>query len=236
MPRCLKLLPIPQEGPVPHFVEGTPGTVMVTPLAYTDLQTTAALHVTLLPHGLFPRLGRGYVRRWHRTFIDSPYAEALCVRSDDGAVAGFLLGSTDDSQYTADVLANDKAALATRGALALLCRPHLAQTFVRTRLHRYVRRLTRRPPPEPALAGNRPRVAVLHALITHPEHRGRGVGGALLRCFEDRVVQRRTSLIQLVTHEEDGASDFYRKLGWSETDRRPNKDGKMVIQMDKVLP
>jgi ribosomal protein S18 acetylase RimI-like enzyme len=193
------------------------------------------MHVQLLPHGLFPRLGHGFVRRWHRTFIDSGHAQAICVRADGGRVVGFLLGTTNNALYAADVLTDHRGALAARGAAALAVRPGLAQDFARTRLPRYARRLAGSG--RPSRPGGPPggQVAVVHALVTLPEQRGRGIGRLLVEHFEGAVSAAATPLVQLVTREQDGAGQFYLKLGYVVTDRRPDKDGVTVVQLDKPV-
>ena len=96
-------------------------------MTYRDIKQTALLQISYLPTGLFPKLGPGFVRRWHRTFIDSPTGVALVVRDTDESVVAYLLGTTDQHAYVHHVLAKDRLALAWRGAAGLLLRPALGQ-------------------------------------------------------------------------------------------------------------
>ena len=228
----------------------------VEAMTYGDVQQTAQLHISYLPTGFFPQLGHGYVRRWHRTFIDSPTGIALVIRDPDGCVAAFLLGTTDQHAYVRDVLEHDRLALAWRGATGLLLRPSLARRFVNTRAKRYARRLTRggrghserfrTKGPERSTAVDDAKdlqarlaapvsIGVVHAIVTRPTSRGAGYGRALLRRYESELALAGTRLGQLVTGADGGAPDFYRRLGWRETVRRSDRDGREIIQFDHVV-
>lgn len=216
----------------PVSIEVVPGTASLLP-------RTAELHQELLPHGLFPSLGRRFLVRWHRTFITSPFGVSAVALGPEGQCCGFLLGSSDQRGYVSDTVRHDGHALAALGALALLGRPRLALRFLRTRAGRYAGRLLR-VRARPSAAGGASAapaapVAVLHALGTVPQVRGQGVGAALLAHYEAEVYRRGVRHIQLVTNADDGAAEFYAKLGYRESDRRPNRDGALVIQLDRDL-
>ena len=68
--------------PLPAFLRaehrsGPSRYVLIRPARSADLVTTAALHVDHLPSGLFPRLGRGFVQRWHRAHLRRPGGLAM---------------------------------------------------------------------------------------------------------------------------------------------------------------
>ena len=221
----------------PTTSQNTPFTVK--PLPTTALPQTAALHEELLPNGLFPALGRRFLRRWHRTFITSRYGVALSAHDQTGRCCGFLLGTLDQHRYTQDVLRRDTYKLAATGVISMATRPRLAARFLRTRAARYFVRITNarkdtaahdqpQPPSEAA-------VAVLHALVTDASTRGRGVGAALLEQFEHELRCRGVSTLQLVTLASGGATGFYRRLGYVETDRRTNRDREAVVQFERRL-
>jgi GNAT superfamily N-acetyltransferase len=219
---------------MPESTHRSTHVLRVEPLRPSDIRQSSVAHVALLPHGLFPRLGGPFMRRWHQTFVDSDHAQALVVRAEDGSLMGILLGTTDNAAYIADVLARHKWGLGACGAFGLLTRPPLALRFLGSRAGRYRRRLftARR---NPGIDGPRstPPVAVVHALITLPGHRRKGVASHLLKDYELRVLERGGGLMQLITQAESGPVDFYLRHGWRVTDRRLDKDGQVVVQLDR---
>lgn len=61
---------------------------------------------------------------------------------------------------------------------------------------------------------NQPHRAEIAKLMTRPEHRGRGVAGALMRSAEALAVEAGRSLLVLDTATEGGASGLYEGLGF----------------------
>ncbi len=222
--------------------------LQVVQLTEPDTRLTARLHREYLPHGLFPRLGERFMRRWQRTFVQSEHGVALGVRDQTGTLHGFLLATTDQAAYSAETLRRWGKPLALEGAVALLARPRVLVDFLRTRGGRYARRLIGRRPgagvSEPAGAasaspsatvGTPATVGVLHALVCVPDSRGLGVGAALTAELDRIARERGTPLLQLVTRAEGGAAAFYEKQGWQVSDRRNNRDGHAVVQLDRRL-
>lgn len=203
-----------------------------------DLRATAQAHVRFLPVGLFPSFGERFLRRWHRTFLLSPYGIALVAVDRGGGgdqVVGFLLGTTDQAAQT-DALLRDRRALfelSAAGLLALLRRPRLAARFARTRgrpwLHKLLQR--RRVPAGPSDVPSAKPVAVLAAVAVEGGARGRGLGAALVRQFLAQARDRGADVAELVTviPAEGGAgAGFYERLGWCPTGDRRTRDGTTV--------
>jgi ribosomal protein S18 acetylase RimI-like enzyme len=109
-----------------------------------DLRATARLHRRCLPDGFFARLGHGFLRRYHASFLRSPQAVALVVTAD-GEAAAFLVGTLRNRAHYRWVLQRQAVALAGRLVLALGARPRMAWLFVRTRIRRYVQWVVRYP-------------------------------------------------------------------------------------------
>lgn len=63
-----------------------------------------------------------------------------------------------------------------------------------------------------------PRVAYVHLVGIHPEHRRRGVGKRLYEVFTDRARHADASRIKAITNVgNDGSIDFHRALGFHVT-------------------
>jgi len=193
-----------------------------------DVARTAALQVELLPHGLFPRLGPAFVRRWHSTFLNDPHAIALVAENRDGEVIGFLYGATDQARHLRSVLSRHRRRLLLAGAAGLLARPGLALHFLRTRAGAYARRLFARRRPTPAGRREDP-VAVITAVAVHPSARGGGAGAALVTIFCSTAAGAGTRRAELVTRADAaGASGFYTRLGWTLLGEHRTRDGIVV--------
>lgn len=228
----------------------------ISRLIPADLRQTSSLHRSLLPNGFLPQLGNTFVRRWHRTFIDSSHGAAFVAKDKQGQIQGFVLASTDQARYTADVLSHNRMALAWRGVFGLAVRPRLAVRFLRSRARHYLRHIQRpstvipaRSPtteqstqasspnpggPETAPPATTPVVGVIHAVVTVPSCRGHGVGRALLAAYDRELIALQTPLVQLVTSEAGNAGAFYDRLGYRQTDRRFDRDGMPIIQFDHI--
>ena len=61
---------------------------------------------------------------------------------------------------------------------------------------------------------NQPHRAEIAKMMTRLNHRGRGIGTALLQAAEDLAVQHRRNLLVLDTARDEGASAFYEKHGY----------------------
>jgi len=195
---------------------------VVRPAGYADLAVTARTHVEFLPVGLFPSLGPGFVRRWHRTYLDSRHGVGYVVTdptTPDNDVVGFLLGTTDQAAHMAALFADRRAlaALSVSGAGALVRRPRLARQLS-SRAVPWVRQIAQRRSGQPAPAdgpGENPQVAVMVAVAVQPQWRGSGIGAELVRRFVEDARRAGAAEAELVTPVGSaGATGFYERLGW----------------------
>lgn len=227
-----------------------------------DPPRTAALHVRYLRAGLFPALGAGFLTRWHRTFIDSAAADgAVIVETDgesEGAIVGFILVGFDPGAHYQDVLRSHFRPLAVHGLLGLARRPRLAAYFARTRVRRYLsgfarlglrgrRRASTGSAPEES-AGAPPRLAVVHAVVADPGHRGHGLGRRLLAWAEERSAAEGVDQITLVTDGTDAgerhsilaprdvpdATGFYTAVGWRRVGEQ-HRDGRLLVEFRRDI-
>jgi GNAT superfamily N-acetyltransferase len=221
-----------------------PSVCAVRDTVVSDLPATARLHVRELPVGLFPRLGRRFVRRWHRAFLRSPHAVSLtAVRVDAYGVeqiAGFLIGATDREAFMQELLSRHRTALLTSGTLALALRPWVLGRFLRTRLRPYLRRLRRievvSRRDAPLTTGERVRTPIgeLTAVAIMPTLRGSGAGRLLVAEFLARCSTAGTPTAELVTVSgPTGASSFYVHMGWTAIGQDVTRDGLRVERFSR---
>ncbi|MFV2008457.1 MULTISPECIES: GNAT family N-acetyltransferase [unclassified Micromonospora] len=192
------------------------------PAEHADLATTARTHVEFLPVGLFPSLGAGFVRRWHRTYLDSRHGVGYVVTNPttpDGDVVGFLLGTTDQAAHMAALFADRRAlaALSVSGVGAVVRRPWLARQLS-SRVGPWARQIAQRrsgqPTPADAPSENA-QVAVMVAVAVQPKWRGSGIGAELVRRFVADARRAGAAEAELVTPVGSaGATGFYERLGW----------------------
>ena len=216
-------------GPAPQ-----PEAVDVRPLVAGDLDRVAQLHQTELPHGLFPQLGRRFLRRYHATFVASPHAVAVATPRE-GQPAGFLVGTTDQRAHHRWLARHHALGLALEGLAGLLTHPRALSLFLRTRLGRYGRALLRAVGPRrvqadaPAPSHDGP-VAVLMHVAVDPARRSGGMGRRLTQELVDRAGEAGAREVRLVTRTSDGAGAFYERLGWTASTSRTTDDGATVVE------
>lgn len=217
---------------------------MVTIEAATaaDFRETSELHRRYLAAGIFPRMGARFLRCYHETFAASPHGVALAARHD-GELVGFLLGTVDNAAHYRWVVNERGVALARSGVTALLLRPHVAWSFVTTRLGRYLRGVRRhlaRPDRGHGAAsahdaGHRPQLAILTHVATADGARRRGVGRQLVEAFLTQARACGAEEARLITASPGPAVAFYAGLGWETVADRRARDGSEVREYRMVL-
>ena len=129
--------------------------------------------------------------------------------------------------------------LALSGLRALLQRPSLLAWFLRTRLPRYARAVTRRLLPrsqESSSTREAEKVAVLSHVAVSPRHRGSGLGAALVERFVAEAEDASMDRVLLVTLSgEEGAGSFYERLGWKHLGDKVDHDGRAVATYELRL-
>lgn len=205
------------------------------PLTTRDLDRVADLHQRELPHGLFPLLGRAFLRRYHATFIASPHAVALAA-PEEGEPTGFLVGTLDQRAHHHWLMRHRALRLAIAGLVGLLTHPRALGLFLRTRMGRYLRGLLRALRPRPARAAPSEQataggpVAVLMHVAVDPGHRGGGLGRHLTEELVEQAEAAGAAEVRLVTRTDRGAGRFYERLGWSPAARRRTRDDTVVTE------
>lgn len=213
--------------------ESPAGVVTVRDMAPHDAAWSAGLHRRALATGLFPALGRRFLRRYHRAFIESPFAFAF-VASVDGVAAGFVLGMLDPGAHKRETVRRHGVGLALVGLLAMVSRPSLLVRFGRTRLRPYARGLWRhlRPGSPGAQADRSSGSADLCHIAVEDSMRGRGLGALLVDSFVTAVADAGSTVVQTTTVDRAG---FYESLGWTLTGAGRTFDGVTQHQLVRRL-
>ena len=193
-----------------------------------DLPFVVGLHYENFPSSFFARLGRRFLTRYYRTFLDGPLAVAI-ISEDIAGPQGFLVGVLDRGLHRQLMLRHHGLALAATGIAALIVRPHLAVTFARTRLARYItgmrRAVARNPASTPMTATDTPDgpevegdLAVLSFVAVASRSRCRGHGTALVDEFVRLATEARCADACLVTEESNSVAQiFYERRNWKTT-------------------
>ncbi|HSK24758.1 MAG TPA: GNAT family N-acetyltransferase [Egicoccus sp.] len=211
---------------------------VVRPADSTDLRDTAHLHLAQLPGGFFARLGPGFLRRYHATFLTSPHAVAFVATGADEPV-GFLVGTLDNRPHYRFVVKRLGLRLALRAGAAMLVRPALLWLFLRTRALRYARWVVRYPlrsRQAPAATGTgtaadaAPTIAVLTHVAVSEAAQGNGTGRALVATFLDAARAAGADEARLVTTAGGSAERFYDRLGWIAGEVRPAAGGEGMVR------
>lgn len=213
-------------------VETAEQLVRIRRMGLQDLPGVVAAHLACFPRGFFARLGRRFVTRYYRTFLDGPIAVAL-VAELDSRVVGYLVGVLDPPQHRHLVLAYHGLGLMALGLVGLLRHPGLLAAFIKTRSRRYVNAWVRRGQ-DPASAPVR--WAVLSNVVVADGDRGKGVGAALVSNFLAQASDASCDRACLVTLAgPEGAGGFYVKHGWTYRESRPGTDGRTLEHYEHQL-
>lgn len=194
-----------------------------------DVGEVVRLHVAALPPSFFSRLGGRFLREYHRCYAVSPFAGGI-VATHEGVLCGFVVGSLRTPEHAAWTLRRRGLRLAVLAAVSLIVRPRLLVFFLRTRVGRYARGLTRRVASRRAGATVSGPAAAAPAVLAHvavaPAWRGRGLGESLVRSFCAAAWQAGAADVELVTLAGPrGAAAFYTRLGFTQTAERVDEDG-----------
>ncbi len=211
--------------------------IKIRELQPDDLPRTVELHRKHLRLGLFPRLGRRFLREYHLSFARSPHAVALVAQSE-GGLEGAIFGTTSNGEHYRWVVRNHWQALAWHGVRSLLLQPSLAWSFLTTRIGRYAKGLARhagaRKDGAPTPRGNGRPVAVLSHVVTASGARQRGVGRRLVERFRQVAGSGGARRARLITREGGPGVPFFERVGGQCVARRLEPDGAEIREY--ILP
>ncbi|MFD6335564.1 GNAT family N-acetyltransferase [Streptomyces niveus] len=201
-------------------------------------------HRRLFPDGFFARLGPGFLGAYTGLYLTSPHALAFIAESE-GRPVGFLVGVTDPVLHRRHTLRRHGGKLLTHAICGLAVRPGLLLHFLRTRLPRYYRKLTRRQPPSAPLAQASPTQAsptppgpgaVLAHVAVADEASSQGIGADLMERFVAAATIAGCGRVSLVTAEgPQGAGPYYERRGWQLVGRTATPEGRQLLTYERIL-
>jgi GNAT superfamily N-acetyltransferase len=214
-----------------------PGVVRLRRMRSEDLDFVVRQHQTHFPEGFFARLGRGFLTEYYRPYLSSRFARAS-IADADGRPVGYLVGVTHPAAHRDYVLRTHGPALLLRAVQALLARPGLARSFLRTRARKYLAkalRQLRRQDPSTGQSAPR-RIAVLDRVAVAPPARSQGIGSALIESFVAEAAQAGCARVHLVTADGDGgAAGYYESTGWQCCGEHRTPDGQKLLTYDRPV-
>lgn len=230
--------------------------VAVRALTPAEIGLSARLHGEALDMEFLARCGQGFLRAYHRAWLDSPTGLALAAVDDDHRILGVLLGSVDPASHYRSMVRRHGASLAGRLLVSALMRPALARDLIVTRARRYGRGLLRmlagwvrddrmsgkrdrgdapHRPPSSAVADSADRSdpaatgEVTHVMVRSDARRG-GVGRVLLARAEEEARLAGLDELVLVTPPDLAATSFYEHLGWQRVGELTSQSGEQFLR------
>lgn len=211
-------------------------------MSRSDLDVVIPWHRQAFPNGFYAQLGEGFMKKWFTTHLESEAAVSLVACDSQGAVVGYLLGTTDDAKYR-EAAREQGFAMFSRGVSALVVRPHLWSDFARVRIRHYAARTFRAT--GRILARNStatsPKMGTgegeLVFICVEPEHRRRGAGAVLLESFTGEAIRSETNRLHLITESDNlGVQQFYGRHGWQMVDDTARAlDGRTLVRIQKYI-
>ncbi|MFF2185141.1 GNAT family N-acetyltransferase [Streptomyces sp. NPDC058155] len=196
-------------------------------------------HRRLFPDGFFARLGPGFLSAYTGLYLTSPHALAFIAESE-GRPIGFLVGVTDPVLHRRHTLRRHGGKLLTHAICGLAVRPGLLLHFLRTRLPRYYRKLTRRQPPSAPPAQTPPTPPGPGAVLAHvavaDEASSQGIGADLIERFVAAATIAGCGRVSLVTAEgPQGAGPYYERRGWQLVGTTATPEGRQLLTYERLL-
>jgi SAM-dependent methyltransferase/ribosomal protein S18 acetylase RimI-like enzyme len=208
--------------------------VAIAPLTRAQVDSVAQIHARGYRDSVLADLGERFLRQFYLAFMDGPQFCVL-VAARDGRPVGFVSG-TEDIGALYRAFGRRLPLVALRASAAAVRRPQLLRPLAR-RAPTVGRLLLRASTRNQVEAPSATRRATLVTIAVAPSEKGRGVGTALLRAFEDEMVRRGVRSLKLrVNADNDPATRLYESGGWRAVERAPNADGVMTVSYFRDVP
>lgn len=167
-----------------------------------DVHRVVEVHLAAFQGFFLTFLGPRFLRLFYAEAI--ALGEIALVAEADGAIAGFVMGSTSPGAFFRQLLKRRLVAFAIAAAPAVLRRPAVAARVARALV-------------KPGSAARAPGTATLMSLGVDPAIQGVGAGKALVTAFLEDARRRGATRVDLTTDKVDNerANAFYRSLGFA---------------------
>lgn len=180
----------------------------IRPMQHRDAPRVAALHEAAMGSSLWARLGLPFLTELYRGLVDSPHFLGF-VYEEDGAVRGFIAGSTDADRMMRELYRRRALVLGAAALPGVLRRPgvlgRLAQTFLYFRV---------------SDEGQTPVPAESLFCSFEPELRGRRVSGHINKVLFDELLARGHAAVKITTEvDNEGANRQLQSWGFEERGR-----------------
>jgi ribosomal protein S18 acetylase RimI-like enzyme len=187
--------------------------IPVRALGGHEVDSIARAHRQAFPSSALSSLGDEAVRRYYEWQLTGPHDAVALGTFDAGELVGFCVAGVFRGALSGYLRAN-----ATYIVRSLATHPKLlASAVVRGRLRHGVRGVVRAGRRRPTSGTTPPAFGILVVGVV-PDHRRRGVGGALIRAAEEVAIQRGFDTMRLtVAVDNEPAISFYEAAGWTRT-------------------
>lgn len=178
----------------------------IRPIQFRDADRLAELHHAAMGRSLWAQLGRPFLAALYRALVDSPYFIGF-VYVEDGAVRGFIAGSTDTSAMYRDVSRRRALVLAPSALSGLLRRPGALIQLLETA--RYARI---------SGADGVPGESIFCTF--EPDLRGKRVSGHINKVLFDELRARGHDKVKITTEvDNEGANRQLQSWGFEDAGR-----------------
>ena len=214
----------------------------IVPIGPEHVAAAAQLHEELAAVQFVARGGQRVLRRYYLAWSRTAAGLALVATDDSCGLIGVLLGSLDPGQHYQEMIRRDGAAL----GLALIGHatidPRFGRELIATRIRRYSRGLARAARTRPRerrqcspSAASSEAIGEIALLVVDPQHRGAGIGRALLDRAVAEAQHAGLAALTLVTPPDYEARGFYEHLGWRLADSLTSRSGEPYVLYRRQL-
>lgn len=178
----------------------------IRPMQFRDARRVAELHHAAMGRSLWARLGVPFLQQLYQALVDCPWFVGF-VYVEDGAVRGFLAGSTDTSRMYRHIARHRFMFLAPPAALGLARHPGVAVTLLQTARYFGV-----------SGAADVPGESLFCSF--EPDLRGKRVSGHINKVFFDELAARGHGAVKITTEtDNEGANRQLQSWGFRDVQR-----------------
>ena len=193
-------------------------------MAASDVRDLARMHRQAFPDFFLSTLGEPFLVQFYGGFLKDETAVSVVARDEDGMPLGAVVGTTEPSGFFGRLLKHRWPGFALASARALLRDPTAASRLMRAVRYRGE---------APAGEGG----ALLSSICVDPAAQGGGIGRLLVDEWT-RVAAAKGAHEAFLTTDaigNDAVNGFYQARGWTLTDTRQTREGRLMNRYTKRL-